>query len=82
MKAPFIATQDIAEVAAEFLLKPIDGHHVIDIVGPQEISFDEWARIAGQASRQTNSRGHHPGRQVEGRNEPGRNVAGDGSATG
>ena len=49
VKAPFIATQDIAEVAAEFLLKPIDGHHVIDIVGPQEISFDEWARIAGQA---------------------------------
>jgi uncharacterized protein YbjT (DUF2867 family) len=49
MKAWFIATQDIAEVAAEFLLKPIDGHHVIDIVGPQEISFDEWARIAGQA---------------------------------
>lgn len=48
-KAPFIATQDIAEVAAEFLLKPIDGHHVIDIVGPQEVSFDEWARIAGQA---------------------------------
>ena len=49
VKAPFIATQDIAEVAAEFLLKPIDGHHVIDIVGPQEISLDEWARIAGQA---------------------------------
>ncbi len=48
-KAPFTATQDIAEVAAEFLLKPIDGHHVIDIVGPQELSFDEWARIAGQA---------------------------------
>jgi uncharacterized protein YbjT (DUF2867 family) len=49
VKAPFNATQDIAEVAAEFLLKPVDGHHVIDIVGPQEISFDEWARIAGQA---------------------------------
>jgi uncharacterized protein YbjT (DUF2867 family) len=49
VKAPFIATQDIAEIAAEFLLKPIDGHHMIDIVGPQEISFDEWARIAGQA---------------------------------
>jgi uncharacterized protein YbjT (DUF2867 family) len=48
-KAPFIATQDIAEVAAEFLLKPIDGHHVIDIVGPQQLSLDEWARIAGQA---------------------------------
>ncbi len=48
-KAPIIATQDIAEVAAEFLLKPIDGHHVVDIVGPQEISLDEWARIAGQA---------------------------------
>jgi uncharacterized protein YbjT (DUF2867 family) len=48
-KAPFIATQDIAEIAAEFLLKPVDGHHVIDLVGPQEISLDEWARIAGQA---------------------------------
>jgi len=49
VKAPFIATQDIAEVAAEFLLNPIDGLHVVDIVGPQEISFDEWARVAGQA---------------------------------
>lgn len=49
VKTPFIATQDIAEVAAEFLLKPIDGHHVVDIMGPQELSFDEWARIAGQA---------------------------------
>jgi uncharacterized protein YbjT (DUF2867 family) len=49
VKAPVIATQDVAEVAAEFLLKPIDGHHVIDMVGPQEISLDEWARIAGQA---------------------------------
>jgi uncharacterized protein YbjT (DUF2867 family) len=49
LKAPFIATEDIAEVAAEFLLKPVDGHHVIDIVGPQEISFDEFARIAGES---------------------------------
>ena len=49
VKAQFIATQDIAEIAAEFLLDPITGHHVIDIVGPQEISFDEWARMAGQA---------------------------------
>src|SRR6185312_12687163 len=49
VKAQFIATQDIAEVAAEFLLKPVDGHHVIDIVGPQEISFGDWARIAGGA---------------------------------
>jgi uncharacterized protein YbjT (DUF2867 family) len=49
VKAPFNATQDIAEIAAEFLLKPIDGHHVVDIVGPQEISLDEWARIAGEA---------------------------------
>ena len=48
-RAWFIATQDIAEIAAEFLLKPIDGHHVIDLVGPQEVSLDEWARIAGQA---------------------------------
>jgi uncharacterized protein YbjT (DUF2867 family) len=48
VKAPMIATQDIAEIAADYLLNPIDGHHVIDIVGPQEISFDEQARIAGQ----------------------------------
>lgn len=49
IKAQFIATRDIAEIAAEFLLKPVDGHHVVDIVGPQELSFDEWARIAGEA---------------------------------
>ena len=49
VKAPFIATEDIADVAAESLLHRVDGHQVIDIVGPQEISFDEWARIAGQA---------------------------------
>jgi uncharacterized protein YbjT (DUF2867 family) len=49
VKAPFIATRDIAEFAAEFLLNPINGHHVVDIVGPQEISLDEWARIAGEA---------------------------------
>jgi uncharacterized protein YbjT (DUF2867 family) len=49
VQAPFIATQDIAEIAAELLLNPIDGHHVIDIVGPQEISLDEWAGIAAQA---------------------------------
>jgi uncharacterized protein YbjT (DUF2867 family) len=49
LKAQFVATEDIAEIAAEFLLKPVDGHHVIDIVGPQEISFDEFARIAGEA---------------------------------
>jgi len=49
VKAEYIATQDIAEIAAEFLLNPIDGHHVIDIVGPQELSLNEWASIAGEA---------------------------------
>lgn len=48
-RAPFIATHDIAEVAADFLLKPVPGHHIVDIVGPQELSLDEWARIAGDA---------------------------------
>ena len=47
--APFIATADIAEIAADFLLKPVAGHHVVDILGPQELSLDEWARIAGDA---------------------------------
>ena len=53
MRAPFIATQDIAEVAADFLLKPKNGHYIVDIVGPEERSFDDVAELIGQAIGKT-----------------------------
>jgi uncharacterized protein YbjT (DUF2867 family) len=43
--APQIATRDIAEIAAEYLLSPRSGHHVIDLVGPEDITFDRSAEI-------------------------------------
>ena len=49
VKAPFVATQDIAEIAADCLLNPINGYHIVDIVGPQDLSFDDLARTAGEA---------------------------------
>jgi uncharacterized protein YbjT (DUF2867 family) len=48
MRAPLIATHDIAEIAADFLLKPVNGHRIVDIVGPEELSFDDVAQIIGQ----------------------------------
>lgn len=47
LAAPMIATQDIAEIAADFLLKPIPGHYIVDIVGPEEVSFEQFAQITG-----------------------------------
>lgn len=44
-KAPQVATSDIAEIAAEQLLLRPNGHRVVDIVGPKDISFDESADI-------------------------------------
>ena len=46
--APQNATRDIAEIAAEYLLAPRSGHHVIDVVGPQDLSFDRSAEILGR----------------------------------
>lgn len=43
--APQVATQDIAQAAADQLLSPRDGHHIVDVVGPKDISFDEVATI-------------------------------------
>ena len=44
-KAPQVATSDIAEIAADQLVMPPNGHRVVDIVGPENISFDESAEI-------------------------------------
>ena len=42
---PMVATQDIAEAAADVLLAPRNGHHIVDIVGPEEVSLDRAAEI-------------------------------------
>src|SRR6185369_6665750 len=47
--APQISTQDIAEVAADVLLSPSKGHRVIDIVGPEAVSYDRMAEVLSQA---------------------------------
>jgi uncharacterized protein YbjT (DUF2867 family) len=47
--APQIATQDIAEVAADVLLSPSSGQRIVDIAGPEDISFDRSAEIIGEA---------------------------------
>jgi uncharacterized protein YbjT (DUF2867 family) len=47
--APQIATQDIAEVAADVLLAPASGQRIIDIVGPEALSYDRVAQVLGEA---------------------------------
>lgn len=48
--APQIATRDIAEIAAEYLLTPRSGHRIVDIVGPKAISFDQAAEILSRTT--------------------------------
>src|SRR6185369_5571618 len=45
---PQIATQDIAQIAADVLLANINGQRVIDIVGPENISLERSAKIISQ----------------------------------
>jgi uncharacterized protein YbjT (DUF2867 family) len=45
---PQIATQDIAQIAADVLLANINGQRVIDIVGPEDISLERSAKIISQ----------------------------------
>lgn len=49
LAAPMIATQDIAEIAADVLLKKVQGHYIVDMVGPEEVSFERFAQITGEA---------------------------------
>jgi uncharacterized protein YbjT (DUF2867 family) len=44
-----VATADIAEAAAHYLLSGPRGHHVVDIFGPENISFDQVAGSVGDA---------------------------------
>lgn len=43
-----VATADIAEAAAHYLLRGTRGHHVVDIFGPENISFDQVAATVGK----------------------------------
>jgi len=44
-----VATADIAEAAAHYLLRAPRGHHAVDIPGPENISFDQVAATVGEA---------------------------------
>ena len=44
-----VATPDIAEAAAHYLLRGPRGHHAVDICGPENISFDQVAATVGEA---------------------------------
>jgi uncharacterized protein YbjT (DUF2867 family) len=44
-----VATADIAEAAAHYLLHGLRGHHAVDISGPENISFDQIAASVGEA---------------------------------
>jgi uncharacterized protein YbjT (DUF2867 family) len=44
-----VATADIAEAAAHYLLRGPRGHHAVDIFGPENISFDQVAATTGEA---------------------------------
>lgn len=53
-QVPFIATRDIAVVAAERILEPSwRGQQVLEIFGPSPVSFDEAARCIGDALGET-----------------------------
>jgi uncharacterized protein YbjT (DUF2867 family) len=44
-----VATADIAEAAAHYLLRGPRGHHAVDVFGPESISFDQVAATVGGA---------------------------------
>jgi uncharacterized protein YbjT (DUF2867 family) len=44
-----VAITDIAAAAAHYLLKGPRGHHVVDVFGPERITFNEVASQVGQA---------------------------------
>ena len=51
--APQVATLDIAAISADILLAPVEGQRIVDIVGPEEISFDDSADIISEATGKT-----------------------------
>jgi uncharacterized protein YbjT (DUF2867 family) len=51
--APQIATRDIADIAADFLTSPRNGHRIVDIAGPDNFSFDEMAALLTRVVQKT-----------------------------
>ncbi len=50
-KTPFVATKDIADIAAKVLTDETwTGHHVREVLGKEDLSFDEIAKIISQAA--------------------------------
>ncbi len=49
VSADQVATADIAEAAAHYLLHGPRGHHVVDVFGPESISFGKVATAVGEA---------------------------------
>ncbi len=50
MRFPTIATQDVANVACEYLTKPtFKGHTVRNLLGQRDVNYNEIVRILGQA---------------------------------
>jgi uncharacterized protein YbjT (DUF2867 family) len=43
-----VATADIAAAAAHYLLRGPSGHYVVDVLGPEKITYDEIAAVVGQ----------------------------------
>jgi uncharacterized protein YbjT (DUF2867 family) len=43
-----VATADIAAAAAHYLLHPVPGHYIVDVLGPEKISYDYVAEVVGQ----------------------------------
>lgn len=46
---PQVATADIARVAADILLAPHSGQRVVDLIGPEDLRFDQVAAIIATA---------------------------------
>lgn len=51
--APQIATQEVAEISADILLQPAEGQRIVDLAGPEDISFEDCAEIISQATGKT-----------------------------
>jgi uncharacterized protein YbjT (DUF2867 family) len=50
---PQIATADIATISADVLLAGRDGQHIIDLAGPEDISFDQVAETLSKTIGKT-----------------------------
>jgi uncharacterized protein YbjT (DUF2867 family) len=50
---PQIATADIAAISTDELLAGCDGQHILDLAGPEDISFDQVAEILSKTIGKT-----------------------------